>query len=217
MSSIHIKFFLKSKKQANLNRLSTVTVPGELKFVILRHAERVDLVFGQQWLDTSFDQYGNYRRTNLNMPHKVPPRGSKRDFYGDSPITEIGKIQAKFTGEALKTGQEPINFHYCYVSPSLRSIQTAHHVLESMGIEKQCKLRIEPSLFEFLGWYEKGTPIFLSPEALINFGYNIDFNYKPLMTADKLQPEENYTDYYIRSFNLVKHMTNLHQREGKRR
>ena len=42
-----------------------------MKFVILRHAERVDLVFGQQWIDVSFDQYGNYRRTNLNMPLKI--------------------------------------------------------------------------------------------------------------------------------------------------
>jgi ubiquitin-associated SH3 domain-containing protein len=149
------------------------------------------------------------------MPHQIPPRASKRDFYGDSPITEMGKTQAKFTGEALKTGPEQFNFQFAYVSPSLRSIQTAHHVLETMGLEKVCKLRIEPSLFEFLGWYEKGMPSFLSPETLINFGYNIDINYKPLITADKLQPDENYTDYYMRSFNLVKHMTNLHQREGK--
>ena len=165
-----------------------------MKFVILRHAERVDLVFGQQWIDVSFDQYGNYRRTNLNMPLNIPPRASKRDFYGDSPIPEMGKTQAKFTGEALKTGPEQFNFQYCYVSPSLRSIQTAHHVLETMGLEKVCKLRIEPSLFEFLGWYEKGLPNFLSSETLVNFGYNIDINYKPVITADKLQPDENYTD-----------------------
>ena len=118
--------FFQSKKQPN--RLST---PGDLKFVILRHAERVDLVFGQQWLDTSFDHYGNYRRTNLNMPQQVPPRASKRDFYGDSPITEIGKVQAKLTGEALKS--ETFNFQFCYVSPSLRSIQTAHHILEGLN------------------------------------------------------------------------------------
>jgi hypothetical protein len=83
-----------------------------------------------------------------------------------------------------------------------------------MGLEKVCKLRIEPSLFEFLGWYEKGAPMFLNHEILVNFGYNIDTSYKPLMNADKLQADENYTDYYLRSFNLVKHMTNLHQREG---
>ncbi len=84
-----------------------------------------------------------------------------------------------------------------------------------MGLEKTCKIRVEPSLFEFLGWYEKGAPNFLHFEPLIDFGYNIDVNYKPLITVDRLEKEENYTDYYTRSHNLMKNLTNLHQKDGK--
>lgn len=178
----------------------------------MRHAERVDLVFGPQWIETAFDRNGNYKRNNLNMPHILPKRNSKRDFINDSPITEIGKSQAKFTGEALS--DESYSFQYCYVSPSLRSIQTAHHVLEAMNLQKTCKIRIEPSLFEFLGWYEKEMPTFLHFDALINFGFNIDTSYKPIITVDRLQFDEKYTDYYSRSFNFMKYLTNLHLREG---
>jgi ubiquitin-associated SH3 domain-containing protein len=99
-----------------------------MNFVILRHGERVDLVFGPQWIETSFDRNGNYRRTNLNMPTALPHRPIKRDYNGDSPITEVGKFQAKLTGTALN--EESFKFDYCYVSPSLRCIQTAHHVLQ---------------------------------------------------------------------------------------
>lgn len=76
------------------------------------------------------------------------------------------------------------------------------------------KIRIEPSIFEFLGWYDKGLPTFINSEALIQFGYNIETGYKPLLPLDRLQPDENYTDYYQRSFNVTKYLTNLHQSEG---
>jgi len=82
-------------------------------------------------------------------------------------------------------------------------------------------------------------PTFLSTEALINFGYNIDVNYRQLLPVERLQSgkkinltlklnltdcksyelmvsflDENYTDYYQRSFNSTKYLTNLHQHEG---
>ena len=76
------------------------------------------------------------------------------------------------------------------------------------------KIRIEPSLFEFLGWYDRGMPTFLKTEPLIAFGFNIDTNYKSLLNLDKLQSDETYTDYYQRSFNISKYLANLHQNEG---
>ncbi len=51
-------------------------------------------------------------------------------ILGDSPLTEIGKFQAKLTGEAL--GNEGFKIHYCYASPALRCIQTAHQVLQGI-------------------------------------------------------------------------------------
>lgn len=86
--------------------------------------------------------------------------------------------------------------------------------LIAQGLDKVVKLRIEPSVFEFLGWYERGLPKFLSSEALVEFGFNIDTTYQPLLAVEQLQVDENYTDYYQRSFNITKYLTNVHQGEG---
>ena len=86
--------------------------------------------------------------------------------------------------------------------------------MQAQGIEKIVKIRIEPSLFEFLGWYDKGIPTFLNFEPLIQFGYNLDINYKPLLPVERLQTDESYTDYYQRSFNITKYLSQLHQNEG---
>lgn len=102
--------------------------PTLVRFFFARHGERIDLTFGASWLDQAFDKQGKYRRTNLNMPMRLPIRNSKRDFIGDSPLTEVGKFQAKLTGEAL--GGESYRIHYCYASPALRCIQTAQQILQ---------------------------------------------------------------------------------------
>jgi hypothetical protein len=57
------------------------------------------------------------------------------------------------------------------------------------------KIRIEPSIFEFLGWYDKGLPTFVPIESLVQFGYNIETNYKPLLPLERLQSDENYTGF----------------------
>lgn len=97
---------------------------------------------------------------------------------------------------------------------SKKRIQVIIILRIAQGLEKVVKIRIEPSIFEFLGWYDKGLPTFVNLEALLQFGYNIETSYKPLLPIDRLQPDENYTDYYQRSFNVTKYLTNLHQSEG---
>jgi ubiquitin-associated and SH3 domain-containing protein len=67
-------------------------------------------------------------RFNLNMPFDLPAKNSRREYIGDSPLTEIGKFQANLTGEAL--GHEGYRVHYCYASPAFRCIQTAHNILK---------------------------------------------------------------------------------------
>lgn len=116
---------MQKRFQANPHR--AMQSQGALRFFFARHGERVDLAFGPQWIEQSFDRLGKYRRTNLNMPADLPYRASKRDFIGDSPLTEIGQFQARLTGEAL--GNEGFKIHYCYASPALRCIQTANQIL----------------------------------------------------------------------------------------
>lgn len=101
----------------------------------------MDLAFGPQWIEQSFDRAGKYRRTNLNMPLDLPQRPSKRDFLGDSPLTEVGQFQARLTGDAL--GNEGYKIHYCYVSPALRCIQTAHQIL--LGKQKRSNIHLKQS------------------------------------------------------------------------
>lgn len=112
----------------NSNQERSLQVPNTLRFFISRHGERIDLTFGAAWLEQAFDKAGKYRRTNLNMPANLPIRNSKRDFIGDSPLTEVGRFQARLTGEAL--GEECYRIHYCYTSPALRCIQTAQQILQ---------------------------------------------------------------------------------------
>ena len=123
--------YIQDKFRANPQK--SIQIANLVRFFIARHGERIDLTFGIQWIEKSFDQNGKYKRTNLNMPNDLPIRHSRREFIGDSPLTEVGKFQAKLTGEAL--GTEGYKIHFCYSSPSLRCIQTAHKILKGEGIE----------------------------------------------------------------------------------
>lgn len=42
---------------------------------------------------------GNYKQADLNLPKTVVTRESYKDFLRDSPLTEIGKFQARATGK----------------------------------------------------------------------------------------------------------------------
>ena len=90
-----------------------------------------------------------------------------------------------------------------------------------MGIEDRVKIRVEPGLFEFLGWYERGLPTFFNlSAAMINEDeevnlYNIDKNYRPIISLEKLSRDEKYTDYYNRSFKVTQQITDKHKLTGK--
>ena len=42
---------------------------------------------------------GTYTRTNLNLPRVMVKRKNFKDFQRDSPLTEMGRHQARLTGE----------------------------------------------------------------------------------------------------------------------
>lgn len=224
-------------QNGRLDPLSSTSNPGLIRLFCIRHGERVDFAFGPTWPESAFDKTGkrllkflsqsfpmistgNYRRINLNMPMTLPRRRNPfRDFIGDSPITEIGASQARLTGEALAAND--CFAQYCYSSPSLRCIQTAHNILQGMGLEGRVKIRIEPGLFEFLGWYERGLPAFFNPSEMIVHEdeetnlFHIDKNYRPIISLDKLSRDEKYLDYYNRSFKVTQQITDKHKLTGK--
>ncbi|CAF2084003.1 unnamed protein product [Rotaria magnacalcarata] len=208
-----------NQTNGRLDVLSSTSNPGLIRLFCIRHGERVDFAFGSSWPELAFDKAGNYQRLNLNMPLSLPRRRNPfRDFIGDSPITEIGVSQARLTGEALAANDSLAQ--YCYSSPAFRCIQTAHYILQGMGIEDRVKIRVEPGLFEFLGWYERGLPTFFnSSDMNINEEeethlYNIDKNYRPIISLEKLSRDEKYIDYYNRSFKVTQQITDKHKLTG---
>ena len=61
-------------------------------------------------------------------------------------------------------------------------------------------IRIEPGLFEWMGWYS-ACPAFLTPRQLKDNGFSIDVDYQPLSNYPPLQ--ETQQNWYVRSAALV--------------
>ena len=161
---------------AKVNKLKKS--PSEPKGVFLfRHAERVDVTFGKQWVDLSFDDDDCYQRKNLNMPKVIPLRqGSPKSFHGDTPLTEMGLYQARLTGEGLR--EQEITFTHVFSSPSLRCIQTCQAILDGMGLDHSVKINIEHGLFEWLAWCRGNVPQFMTLKELEQFGLGVNHQYE---------------------------------------
>jgi len=179
---------------------TTPTRPtGPRQVFVSRHGERVDFTFGL-WIPYSFDKDKKYHRKDLNMPYAVPDRSDGPEgFLRDCPLTVVGTLQATLVGESMR--EAGVSIHHVFCSPSLRCIQTCHNILKGLGIEDQLKIHIEPGLFEWLAWYQDAMPSWMSPDDLINSGYNVDHNYKPYISSEELQDtQETCQQFYIRNF-----------------
>lgn len=179
------------------------------KLFLMRHGERLDFTFGS-WVKYCFDKNDKYIRKDLNMPPSLPERKSGSEgFIKDSPLTNVGVLQATLVGEALK--EKNVTMDYVYCSPSLRSVQTCAAVLKGLG-QRQVKICIEPGLFEWLGWYLDGVPDWLSLEELENFGFNINKDYEPLLTTSQLlEMTEDIKQFYTRNTEITKTVLGKHE------
>ncbi len=166
---------------------------------ICRHGERVDFTFGS-WIPFCFDESGRYSQKDLNMPTSLPARPSGPDAYlKDSPLTSIGIVQARLTGEAMLATGAAVS--HAYASPSYRCVQTCHHILVGLGLHRDVKINLEPGLFEWLAWHQNSIPECMTPEELQRAGYNVDARYKPYISADELvDTEETCEEYYTRNY-----------------
>ncbi|KAM7537778.1 hypothetical protein Aperf_G00000078695 [Anoplocephala perfoliata] len=171
------------------------------RLYVMRHAERMDICFGRAWTTRCIDRKGIYHRLNLNMPARLPVREDIIDHTLDSPLTQVGLFVAGACGRALT--ESGIRFAVCYASPALRCVQTACQLLQAAG-QGNLAVRIEPLLFEWLGWYSGKLPKFLSPKALHELGYNVDTSYHSISSLDQIDLQESVPQFYVRSTQIVK-------------
>lgn len=75
-------------------------------------------------------------------------------------------------------------------------------------------IRVEPGIFEWLGWYQLGLPKFFTPSELKGHGFNVDVSYIPVTPISKFDMEEDIQDYYKRSGETSKRILSKHQAEG---
>lgn len=113
-----------------------------------------------------------------------------------------------------------------YCSPSFRCIQTCSSALEGriqtnslllyysnvqpyfpfslsgLQLKDRLPINIEPALFEWMTWYQDGTPDWVTKEELAEANYNINHNYNPIMDRDSLDLciKETCEEFYIRNY-----------------
>uniref|UniRef100_A0A0V0JB18 Ubiquitin-associated and SH3 domain-containing protein B n=1 Tax=Schistocephalus solidus TaxID=70667 RepID=A0A0V0JB18_SCHSO len=192
-----------------LGRRGSSTKDGnQRRLFVMRHAERVDLCFGRGWTTHCIDRRGLYRRWNLNLPPRLHNREDLVDHVLDSPLTQIGVFVAAASGKAL--AEAGVRFCACYASPALRCVQTACELLHASD-QAHIAVRIEPLLFEWLGWYPGRLPNFLSPQTLQKLGYSVDVSYVPISSTEQFIPQETVSNYYERSEMLVNAILEQHK------
>lgn len=180
------------------------------KLFIMRHGERVDFTFAK-WVNVCFDQNGVYRRVDINLPKILPIRANPQEAWKcDTPLTNMGCHQAFLTGDMLK--DVGISIEFAYTSPSFRCVQTCHSLLKGLGIQDQIKIRVEPGLFEWCGWYPDTIPELCSKDELKSVGFNIDPDYVPLVSIEDLgtrYKNETIDDFYRRCHLISDNVTKI--------
>lgn len=179
----------------------------------MRHGERVDLTFGP-WVDHCFDENGTYVRKDLNLPLKLGERVDGKESYArDTPLTRVGRLQAYLVGEGLRLAGVPLK--HVYASAALRSVETAHALLEGLQCDPSVCIKVEPGLFEHKMWHmSNGSMVpFMTPSELLKAGYKVDPNYKPYFTLDTTK-SETMNDFYKRNEKVMQSVVKATEADG---
>lgn len=78
-----------------------------------------------------------------------------------------------------------------------------------------CKIHVEPTVFEWCGWYKPTLPNWLSAEELASAGFSVETSYAPYIAARNLNVQETVEDYYNRCTNFTKHVLRKHENDGQ--
>ncbi|VDM95595.1 unnamed protein product [Thelazia callipaeda] len=175
------------------------------RLLVVRHGERCDFTFSQRginWMKEAFDVDGKYRPFDLNLPRNLPKRRDGFEMFAlDTPLTEMGYLQSKLTGRALRDHGIKVDVIYC--SAALRCIQTAVGIIKGME-NHSLKINVEPGLYEWTRWCPNGVPSWMTLEELTRLGYPINAYYIPLLKPSDLCINETLDEFYERSFKLVR-------------
>lgn len=142
-----------------------------------------------------------YQPYDLNLPFVLPRPGHLfNDFKHDSPITEIGNIQAQMIGRVL--GLYQIRINDVYSSPSLACLQSARALVQATSEESGTKIKVEHGLFEWMGLYKEETPKWLNNDLCCGNGIEIDTTYQPIIDDQTILTKyahETVAEYYGRT------------------
>ena len=178
----------------------------DMRFLIIRHGERVDRFFGANWYKLAFDENEQYRPYHRNFPSSLPYRSNKYFWALDTPLTSMGLALAEKLGRTLD--KKKLRPNYVYSSPAIRCILTTIQILKGLKLENQIAIRIEPGLLEF-GASRFGMHIFFQPIEWQRYGINIDLSYQPIIT--NVPPVEREEAYYLRSKHVIREIENRHK------
>lgn len=101
----------------------------------------------------------------------------------DPPLADIGHTQAKLTAQYL----EGLPIKAIYVSPFIRTLQTAGPIADQLGLP----LYVEGGIAEWLNpkWYDYSAGLLTPTQAQEQFP-QVDTSYRPLVTPRYPEPEE---------------------------
>ncbi|GMT36147.1 hypothetical protein PFISCL1PPCAC_27444, partial [Pristionchus fissidentatus] len=190
---------------------------GGRQLIVVRHGERCDFVFNapgtKSWVKRAFTEDGAYTPFDCNLPRNVPRRSDGFEgFEKDTPLTEMGYLQSKLIGRAIR--DQGIHIDHIYTSSALRCIQTAVGLIKGYGLgrsdEQILKMNIDGGLYEWMQWCRGVRPSTMEQADLLKIGYPINTAYKPMFSVDDIRLDETVPQYYQRSHTLVQNILKKH-------